>query len=206
MVENMDYHCEEFRIKDNELLVVPFNSKRKRMTTVVKGLDQDKLKVYVKGAPELLLQNCTRIISKEGKIIYLREEDRNFILEKILNRFAENVYRSLLLAYKEINSYGFEANQYETEESISTLETNLIIISIIGLEDPIRDDVHEAVKICKNAGITVRMVTGDDIEYAKGVALKTGIIGPEELDPSSEQYKKYCCMLGTEFYKLVEDS
>ena len=84
------------------------------------------------------------------------------------------------------------------------LESDLTLLGILGIEDPLREGVKEAVKICKRAGITVRMVTGDDIDYAKSVGLKAGILDDHEVDfTNKEEYKPYACMLGSDFENIV---
>jgi Ca2+ transporting ATPase len=203
MAETMGYKYEELRVEQNEVLVVPFNSKRKRMTSVYKTGDDTKYIVYVKGAPDILLPYCTKIISKGGSIAEIDEEARRNLNESVLKHNAVVGYRSLLLAYKEINSYGFDAKEYNDETKYQELENDLTIIAIVGIEDPLRDGVKEAVQICQKAGITVRMVTGDNIDYAKSIAVQSGIIRQEELDPTHPDFKKYSCMLGVDFAKEV---
>lgn len=203
MAEAMGFKYQDYRIKEKEVLVLQFNSKRKRMTSVYKTNESDKYIIYVKGAPDLLLPNCTKMISEGGNIIELDEGSKKDVLEKVLLRNAEIGYRTLLLAYKEISSNGFNPENYNNEATYNELESDLTVIALVGIEDPLRDGVKRAVQICKRAGITVRMVTGDDIEYAKSIAIQSGIISREEIDPSNESYKQYACMLGSQFCKLV---
>jgi len=204
MAEEMGYKYELYRTPEKEMLVVPFNSKRKRMTTVWQ-LDEDPTKyaVYVKGAPELLLPSCTKIIAKGGEIVDLDEQGINGLNKKVLKRNAEIGYRSILLAYKLVDSSTFDPKDYKTVESYEKLETNLTIIAIVGIEDPLREGVKDAIKVCKNAGITVRMVTGDNIDYARSIAIQSGIITRNQMDPTSPDYLKYGVMLGVDFCNEV---
>ncbi len=203
MAEAMGYKYEDYRNSSKEVLVAPFNSKRKRMTTVYKTSDMGKYVVYVKGAPDILLPYCTKIIGKGGEVSELDARGRLELDTKVLKRNAQTGYRSLLLAYKTISSYGFEPKSYKADEDYDKLEQDLTIIAIVGIEDPLRDGVKRAVAICKNAGITVRMVTGDNIDYAKSIAVQSGIITREEMDPNSIEYREYGCMLGIDFWKEV---
>lgn len=173
------------------------------MTTVYCSEESGKYIVYVKGAPEILLPHCTRIISEGGIEKDLEKTEQNDIEKKVLLRNAMVGYRSLLLAYKYIDAAEFESQEYQTEESYEALEGGLTLIAIVGIEDPLRENVKEAVDICKKAGITVRMVTGDNIDYAKSIAIQSGIITREEMEPSSLEYKEYGCMLGLDFYREV---
>ena len=203
MAESMGFKYEDYRDPNREVLAIPFNSKRKRMTSVYKTGDTSKYIVYVKGAPDILLPYCNKIISKGGVDAELDAKGRLELDAKVLKRNAQTGYRSLLLAYKSINSYGFDPKAYKTEEAYNELEGDLTIIAIIGIEDPLRDGVKKAVETCQRAGITVRMVTGDNLDYAKSIAIQSGIITREEMDPNSIEYREYGCMMGIDFAKQV---
>ena len=203
MAEANGYDYNHYRSKDKEVLTIPFDSKRKRMTTVYRTDDPTQLIVYVKGAPDLLLPSCGAIFGDQGKAQALDEGGRDRLKSGLLLRNATLGYRSLLLAYKMVAAYGFNVADYEGEEKLLELESELIILGVVGIEDPLRDGVPKAVQTCHRAGITVRMVTGDDIEYAKSIAIKSGIISADEINPESENYRKYTCMMGAEFAKLI---
>ena len=200
MSEAMNFKYTNVRDPKKEILMLPFNSKRKRMTTVYKTDNPDEYIVYVKGAPEILLPYCTHIIGVNSRTVPLNGSEE---LNEILKKNARTGYRSLLLAYKLINANEFNPADYNTEESYEELEGKLTVIAIVGIEDPLREGVADAVKICQRAGIMVRMVTGDNIDYAKSIALQSGIIKREQLDPNDVHYLKYGCMLGKDFYKEV---
>ncbi len=203
MAESMGFNYDGLRESSKEALVIPFNSKRKRMTTVYKTSDPSKNIVYVKGAPDILLPYCTKIISQDGVVSDVGEQGRKRLNDQVLMRNAEIGYRSILLAYKLIESQGFSADNYQDEAKYSELESDLTIVGIVGIEDPLRDGVQQAVQTCQRAGITVRMVTGDNIDYAKSIAIQAGIVTRDELDSSKFEYKPYACMLGLDFYKEV---
>ena len=76
-------------------------------------------------------------------------------------------------------------------------ESEMNLISIIGLEDPLREDVKGAIAQCKKSSVTVRMVTGDNIDTARAISLQAGIITPDELG------KRYLCMTGKNFRETV---
>jgi len=203
MAESMNYNYRDYRDPNKEVLSVPFNSKRKYMITIYRSDDPNELEVYVKGAPEMLLPYCTKMIIKGGNKKDLSEKEQNEIEVKILMQNARIGYRSLLLAHKIINTANFDANEYATEEKITQLIEELTLIAIVGIEDPLRENVKTSVEICKRAGITVRMITGDNIDYARSIAVQCGIITREEMDPSNLDYKEYACMLGQDFHKAV---
>ena len=144
LAESMGYKYENYRNPANELLSIPFNSTRKRMTSVYRTNNSNKHIVYVKGAPEILLPYCSKIIAKDGVEQDLNQSSSNNIENSLLKRNAKIGYRSLLLAYKSISSADFNLNDYNSEESYEVLEKGLTIIAIVGIEDPLRDNVKEA--------------------------------------------------------------
>jgi len=194
----------DMRKREREVLTIPFTSKRKRMTTVMKIPEENKLMVSVKGAPDILIERCIRYIVNE-KEREISEETRKSISEDVIRRFSILGYRTILLASKEMKSNNFNPLGYKTEERIYELESDLTLLAILGIEDPLRDGVKEAVEICQRAGITVRMITGDDIDYAKSIGIKAGILKESEIDfENKEEYKPYACMLGSDFENIVE--
>jgi Ca2+ transporting ATPase len=202
MAEARGYNYKDLRKRENEILVISFSSKRKRMTSVYKTDRPENYIVYCKGAPDLLLPCCNKIVAEGGKLIPLDEQQKRVIAER-LHRNAEKGYRTIILTSKEIESKNCNPNDFGNEAKYAELESELTILALVGIEDPLRDGVSRAVKICQRAGITVRMVTGDDIDYAKSIAIQCGIASKEELDPSSDQFKQYACMKGVEFAKAV---
>jgi len=202
-VYNMGSNYMEIRKRENEILTIPFTSSRKRMTTVLRTSDNEKLQINVKGAPDILISKCKKILMREGEI-EISDEMRENICENVIKKFSNQGYRTILLASKKIDSEGFVSLTFKNEEEISKLESNLTLIAVLGIEDPLREGVKESVQICQKAGITVRMITGDDIDYAKSIAIKAGILKPEEVDfRNKEKYKPYACMLGSDFENIV---
>ena len=193
----------EIRKRENEVLTVPFTSTRKRMTTVVRGPDASKLLVNVKGAPDILVGKCTKILMREGET-EMTDEMRENISENVIKKFSLLGYRTIMLAFKSIDIEGFAPLSYRTEEQIAQLETGLTLLAVLGIEDPLREGVREAVQTCQKAGITVRMITGDDIDYARSIGIKAGILKEDEVEFSNkEAYKPYACMLGSDFENIV---
>jgi Ca2+-transporting ATPase len=153
----------------------PFDSERKMMTIVRKG--GGKTTAYSKGAPEILLQKCSRILGG-GKLRKLSKED----LERIHREndaLTSKGYRTLAVAYRELAmGGGFRQAEVEAE---------LIFIGIAGMMDAPREEVKDALGLCRSAGIRVVMITGDHPLTAKAVAEELGIengkvVTGEELD------------------------
>ncbi len=136
---------------------VPFSSERKLMSLVVKE-GREKM-LYSKGAAEIVLSRC-KFIRKNDGVFTLTERERENILEAN-KKMTSDAFRTLGIAYK--NS-GFE-----------NVESDLIFIGIVAMEDPPREEVKEALELCKKAGIKVKMITGDSKETAIAIAKQIGL-------------------------------
>lgn len=164
---------------------ISFSSKRKRMTTIVK-VKEDYI-LHVKGAPEVLVKICTKILDVNGQIIDFSNEKKQEILDKI-KYIAGLGQRTLGFAYKNLG----DTKQEWTEDE----ESNLIFYCLLGIEDPLRPEVKDAVETIQKAGVKVRMVTGDNIETAKKIAQQCGIFTPEDVN--------VVCMEGPEFKEMYD--
>lgn len=180
-----DFSTDMKRIKI--IKVEPFNSNKKKMSVLV-SVPGGKIRAFCKGASEIILGLCDKIIDKDGKSVLLSEDQRKS-LTKVINGFASDALRTVCLACKDLESNS-------TSQAIP--EKNYTLIAIIGIQDPVRAGVKEAVQTCLAAGITVRMVTGDNINTAKAIAKECGILtddgialeGPEFRDKSVEEIKE----------------
>ena len=146
----------------NEL---PFDSDRKMMTTV--HLVNGKYRVITKGAPDVLLKRCTKYYDN-GNIVLL-DSSRRLKIEQENNNMAEQALRVIAVAYSELNSLPSKIDS-------TTIENNLIFVGLIGMIDPPREGVKEAVATCRRAGIKTVMITGDHIATAKAIAKELGIL------------------------------
>ena len=116
--------------------------------------------------------------------------------------FAASAYRTLLIASTSISAEEFENlkngnNGFKHEEDREVLESEMTLIGIYALMDPLRPEIVGSVQKCYNAGITIRMVTGDNIDTAKAISLQAGILKKEEAD------QEYACMEGKDFREAV---
>ncbi len=159
---------------------IPLDSSRKRMTTI-NQIDSQEY-VLVKGAPEILLNKC-KFISFDGDVKSLDNDTRKIINDKVLE-FTNDALRVIMFAYKKVDDY--------TNYSIKELENDLTYTGIVGMMDPPREGVKESIETCKNAGITVKMITGDHKNTASSIAKLVGIsnyektITGKEMDAMSE--------------------
>jgi calcium-translocating P-type ATPase len=165
--------------------VFSFNSAKKRSTAIVHQKD-GSVRLYCKGASEWILKDCTHHTDRNGAVVALTEEKRGQ-LEKHILSMAENALRTLCLAHKEFKS----ASQLpENWEETPPDSENLILDCIVGIIDPLREDVKEAVRIAQEAGVTVRMVTGDNIATACAIARQCGILTPTGLAAEGPTFRK----------------
>jgi Ca2+-transporting ATPase len=140
----------------------PFDSVRKMMSTVNKDPNTNREYVFTKGAPESVLKVCDRIIIN-GNVRKLTSQDKEKILSKN-EEFAKQALRVLAFAYKK-------------NEKKKDIEKNLIFVGLQGMIDPPHHEVTNAISKCKEAGIRVIMITGDNQHTAEAVAREIGIKG-----------------------------
>ncbi|VFR00895.1 unnamed protein product [Cuscuta campestris] len=153
----------------------PFNSEKKRSGVVVKR--DSKVRTHWKGAAEIVLSRCNRCIDANNKVVDVTEKELNLFNDDI-TKMAERSLRCVAIAY---NSYDDVGKVPTSEEDVSK---NLILLAILGLKDPCRPGVKDAVDLCKKAGIKVRMVTGDNLKTARAIATECGIL---DSDRASER-------------------
>ncbi|CAA2993514.1 calcium-transporting atpase 2, plasma membrane-type [Olea europaea subsp. europaea] len=146
--------------------VEPFNSTKKRMGVVLE-LPEGRLRAHTKGASEIILAACEKVVNSNGEVVPLDEQSINHLTATI-DQFASEALRTLCLAYMELEN-GFSEND-------AIPASGYTCIAIIGIKDPVRPGVKESVALCRSAGVTVRMVTGDNINTAKAIARECGIL------------------------------
>lgn len=170
---NKDKLYESFK-RVNE---IPFDSSRKLMSTIHKVLNG--YLVITKGAPDVLLNNCSDIINTSSNNISNLQSRKITALDKnnIQNRnniMANKALRVIAVAYKYIPTLPSTIKQED-------IESNLSFVGLLGMIDPPREGVKEAVSICKQAGIKTVMITGDHIATAKAIATNLGILNNNDL-------------------------
>lgn len=169
---------------------IPFSSERKRMTTIHKT-PEGEIHAYMKGAPEIVLGKCSKII-ENGVEIPLTEEHRKKIL-KLNEEMASNALRILAMAYRKLPPTIMEYNE--------NIESEMIFVGLEGMIDPPREEAIEANKLCQKAGIKTIMITGDHKLTAIAVAKEVGIFKEGDIAVTGEELDK---MSDEEFEKIVE--
>ena len=177
-----DIVLEENKIIDD----LPFNSQLKFRASLVKLKNSPDKEIFVVGAPEEILKRSKYVLN--GKEMELTKDDENYIKSKI-NYLAKNAMRVLALAYKRDNIENLESDSVK----------DLVIVGIVGMMDPPRPEVKDAIQRAKRAGIRVIMKTGDYKETAVAIAKKIGLI-------DENTSKKYPIALSeSELEKLSEE-
>lgn len=154
---------------------IPFDSKRKMMTTIHRY--GNKYRIITKGAPDVLLKRCTHYY-QNGQIdsIFSKKES---IYEQN-NQMAEKALRVIAVAYKDVEKLP------ETQD----MEQDLTFCGLIGMIDPPREGVKEAVRTCRRAGIKTVMITGDHLQTAKAIAKELGIFKRGDLAIEGENLER----------------
>uniref|UniRef100_A0A673HRJ0 Calcium-transporting ATPase n=1 Tax=Sinocyclocheilus rhinocerous TaxID=307959 RepID=A0A673HRJ0_9TELE len=186
-----DYPAVREQIPEEKLYkVYTFNSVRKSMSTVIQMPD-GSFRLYSKGASEILLKKCSFILGRDGEARAFRPRDKDEMVKKAIEPMACDGLRTICIAYRELPADPMPDWDNETD-----IVSNLICITVVGIEDPVRPEVPEAIRKCQRAGITVRMVTGDNINTARAIAAKCGIIHPDD---------DFLCMEGKDFNRRIRN-
>jgi len=169
--EKADLGSEELEEVYPRVREVPFTSERKRMTTLHKT-PENEVVAYVKGAPETILERCSRIL-ENGKEVKLTQAKVRKVLQAN-EQLAGNALRVLAMAYKKLPS---ASEKYEDE----AIEKDLVFVGLQGMIDPPREEAIKANKTCQKAGIRTVMITGDHKLTAMAVAKEVGIFREGDL-------------------------
>ena len=173
---------ENFMPRINE---IPFDSNRKMMTTIHKI--GNKYRIITKGAPDVLLQKCT----KQVDLITEMQNQYNIKIKSLENlkiqsdnrQMAQKALRVIAVAYKDLDTLPSKIDS-------QNIENNLTFVGLIGMIDPPREGVKEAVQVCKNSGIKTVMITGDHLETAKAIAKDLGILEQKDMAITGQELDK----------------
>ncbi|CAK9136003.1 unnamed protein product, partial [Ilex paraguariensis] len=154
------------------LHVETFNSEKKRSGVLVKEICHNTVHTHWKGAAEMILAMCSNYYVRNGMKLTMDDEER-VQFETVIKDMAAKSLRCIALACKQ---FAIE-NQQDTEK---LEETGLTLLGLLGLKDPCRPGVRAAVQSCRDAGVHIKMITGDNVFTAKSIANECGIIKPDE--------------------------
>ncbi len=166
----VDQSYKEIRKASNIVHTYPFSSENKKMTTIVN--ENDKILAYTKGSTEKILSFCNKVMTKDGisdikeKIEYIEEQ---------VHYFESQAMRLIGFSHKEL----VNSHNYENDEK--NIESDMIFDGFVVIKDPIRNEVYGAINHCRDAGVGVKMLTGDNLITAKAIASELGIIDKNSL-------------------------
>jgi Ca2+-transporting ATPase len=174
MIKSWGFDHEEMKtnnFREGHDKIYSFNSAKKRSTAIVHRAD-GTVRLYCKGATEWILKDCTMFLNNTGTYSPMSPA-KVISLETTILNMADKALRTLCLAHKDYpNAAALPVGWEESPPDHS----DLVLDCIVGIIDPLRSDVKEAVRIAQAAGVTVRMVTGDNIATAKAIARQCGIL------------------------------
>nr|XP_032524980.1 plasma membrane calcium-transporting ATPase 3 isoform X9 [Danaus plexippus plexippus] len=180
--------------------VYTFNSVRKSMSTVIpyKG----GYRLYTKGASEIVLKKCSFIYGHEGRLEKFTRDMQDRLVRQVIEPMACDGLRTISVAYRDFVPGKADINQVHIDQEPNwddedNIVNNLTCLCVVGIEDPVRPEVPEAIKKCQKAGITVRMVTGDNVNTARSIAIKCGILKPTD---------DFLILEGKEFNRRIRDA
>ena len=186
--------------EEERIAEIPFDPSQKFMISV--NLKRGKKKgaknsenAYLKGAVEKVLEKSTHIRSRSGKLKRLTKSERSKIL-RMVDNYTSDALRVMAIATKELKSPVNADDQGIIPNSeLHKLEKDYTIEGIVGIRDPIREDVYDAVKECQEAGVQIKIVTGDHISTANAIGKELGLI----------RGQKDKIMLGSEIDSMDDD-
>lgn len=150
----------------------PFDSVRKRMSVIVQSSEQQKQQLFIKGAPDSVMAICTHLLVN-GQVQKMTSADRERIMT-MNNEMADKALRVLAVAYRDLSL------TKKPEETVKEeMEQDLIFVGLIGMIDPPRPEVKEAIKLCHQAGIRAIIITGDYGKTALAIARELGMVSSQ---------------------------
>jgi Ca2+ transporting ATPase len=187
-----------------DMIRFPFDSARKRMSTVLNLGDEKNengyhMRLHTKGASEIIVETCTHYLDIDGNKQVLDDQMQQK-LKNIITVYAKQALRTIGFAYKDLNQGEGGVNHDEIRDGSKIYnieEGGYTLIGIAGIKDIIREEVPEAVAMCNEAGVRVRMVTGDNLITAIAIAKECGILA------EGEENEEHVCMTGPDFAEFV---
>jgi Ca2+ transporting ATPase len=197
----LGYNAETVRrpYKENDSMLswgiynVPFSSEKKRMSWVVRGEKPGTFRLYCKGAPNKILEQCDFCVRNGNTDVpFPSTSSEKRKISDMIKDYQKAGLRTLAVAFRD----------YRKKPKESELESGLTLIAVFGIEDPLRPSVPGAIADCRKAGIDVRMCTGDALPTAIAIAKGCGILRSRDLDEKGKPKKNFA-MIGAEFDDLV---
>ncbi|OWK47372.1 calcium-translocating P-type ATPase, PMCA-type [Fimbriiglobus ruber] len=182
---------EQYRVDVLVVFRTAFSSEHKKMTTVVRA--GGRLVALVKGAPEVIIERCTKVLAADGTVRTMTTADREHARAELATA-AGQAMRTLAFAHVELPA-DFPTDTDAVHDRRAEIDRDLTFVGFVAIRDPLRVDVRDAIRQCREAGIEVKMITGDNIETARAIAAEVGLLD----SPGA------IAMTSTDFNKLTDD-
>ncbi|KAF8025149.1 hypothetical protein BT93_F2101 [Corymbia citriodora subsp. variegata] len=172
-VSQLSMDMEETKKSCEVIQVEAFNSQKKRSGVLIRKSLDDTFHVHWKGAAEMVLAKCSSFYDESGIVTDL-DKDERMRFEQIIQGMAASSLRCIAFAHKQVS----EESIKEREDGKKIQENGLTLLGLVGIKDPCRPGVKSAVQACQDAGVNIKMITGDNIFTAKAIATECGILRP----------------------------
>ncbi|KAI3925760.1 hypothetical protein MKX01_003319 [Papaver californicum] len=196
-VSELGMNTEELKHDFSILHVEAFNSEKKRSGILIKKAHENTTHVHWKGAAEMILATCSNYYDCSGNMTTMDQEKMESF-EQIIQDMAEDSLRCIAFAHKEIPDEELKYKEDgKTHQSLN--DDNLTLLGIVGMKDPCRPGVEGAVRACQDAGVHIKMITGDNVFTARAIAIECGILKADQALNSGVVVE------GVEFRNYTED-
>ena len=204
----MEYNKFLFSKRYRVLFTIEFDRERKSKSVLCLDLETKKPVLFVKGATEYLVYSAQELLTKNGQTYRMSTSEKATIIDNINKYFTNESLRTLAISYKtdlpkelmEEKNYSnleFLKNYFKNNDNIIRLEKEACLLGVVGIKDPPRPEVAQAIVTCHKAGIRVIMITGDNKLTAEAIGRECGVIS--ESDNLNE-----CSFTTADFFKLTD--
>ncbi|KAM3740935.1 hypothetical protein ACB098_08G136800 [Castanea mollissima] len=170
-VQELSMEMEQLMQSCKILYVEAFNSQKKRSGVLIRKNADNTIHVHWKGAAEMILKMCSSYYDASG-IMKDLDDGEKMKFEQIIQGMAASSLRCIAFAHKQVS----EEDQEHDSEQKKIEEEGLTLLGLVGIKDPCRPRVKKAVEDCQNAGVNIKMITGDNVFTAKAIATECGIL------------------------------
>ncbi|KAI9932601.1 Calcium-transporting ATPase 10, plasma membrane-type [Aspergillus wentii] len=192
--DHLQMNFAEERPHSRVVHVFPFDSNQKCMGTVYYD-HSIGYRLLVKGAAEIMLRSSTEIIAQQANQMLTRkhlDSDTREALTGKIDQYAGLSLRAIAMVYRDFPDWppqALEKNE-DSELRLDSLMADMVWIGAVGIHDPLRPEASAAIKICRTAGVQIKMVTGDNIKTASAIASSCGIKTPDGIIMEGPAFRK----------------
>ncbi|KAF9365501.1 hypothetical protein BGX34_009744 [Mortierella sp. NVP85] len=170
-IKSLGASYSDIRADAKVVRMYPFSSQRKSMSCVVENTHgKTPYRQFVKGASEIVMRSCSHYVDSDGRTKAL-DDDTRAKFDQTIGNYADDALRTIALCYRDVSSSDYK--KFTDDEAPTE---KLICLGVVGIQDPLRPGVVESVHEFAKAGVSVRMITGDNIQTARAIATNAGIL------------------------------